>query len=89
MTSLTITLDDELLEEVRRQAKQRGTAAEEVAAEAVRQRYDLDRLLRPVREAFEASGMTEEAAGDLFDAEREAMYRERREAADAAKRIPA
>ena len=39
MSSLTITLDDALLEEVRRRAQERGTAAEQVAAEAVREKY--------------------------------------------------
>ena len=79
MTSLTITLDDATLEELRRRAAERGITVEEVAAEAVRQKYDLERVLRPVRDAFVASGMTEDELGDLFEAERESMHREHRE----------
>jgi hypothetical protein len=81
MTTFTIKLEDGVAEAVRRRAAERGTAAEDVVAQTVSERFHLDEVLRPVREAFEASGMTEDEAAELFEAEREAMHRERREAA--------
>ena len=42
-------------------------------------RATLEALLQPVREAFEASGLSEDEAVELFEAEKHALRRERRQ----------
>lgn len=76
MTTLTIKLEDDLMDEVRRRASRVGAAEEQVAAQVVRDRFALERLLRPIRDAFERSGMTEDEAADLFESERQQMHDE-------------
>ncbi len=42
------------------------------------QNVALDELLRPVREAFAASGLSEDEAAELFEAEKHALRQARR-----------
>ena len=90
MTTLTIEIDDDLMQRLRERAAARNVPAEALAAEVLRDRFPRElggfgspeymELMRPVHEAFEASGMTEEELAELIGEEREAMYRERAEA---------
>jgi hypothetical protein len=76
---LTIEIPDDLASELRQQAAERGAPPEEVALTVLRRTLAADRRLNeslaPIREAFEQSGMTEDEAVELFEAEKHAMRR--------------
>jgi len=78
-----VQIPDELAKELVKRAEATGSEPEKVAVAAIRRQLDtdeqLDQLLAPVQEAFKSSGLTEEEAVELFEAEKHAMRRERRE----------
>jgi len=80
-TTLQITLHAETEARLRERARQAGQDPSSYAAqllhEAVR-KPSLDEILAPVRQAFEASGMTEEELSDLLEREKHAMRAEKR-----------
>jgi hypothetical protein len=79
---MRVEVPSELAEEILETAKATGTDPERVAVAAIRRgleaRENLEALLLPVREAFEASGLSEDEAIELFEAEKHALRRERR-----------
>jgi predicted transcriptional regulator len=81
--SLHIELPDDLVAKLQERAAAMGTAPEMVAISAIKRQLHADELLEislaPVRQAFAESGMTEDEAVELFEAEKHAMRRERRE----------
>lgn len=78
---MDIHLPDELATELKKRAKTSGTGAEEFAIEAIRRTLEneqrLEELLTPTREAFSSSGMTEDEAVELFEAEKHKLRDER------------
>ena len=76
---LHVHLPDDLADQVTARASAVGTDPEQFVVGVVRstlaQRRRLDELLAPIHEAFEASGMTEDEAIELFEAEKHAMRR--------------
>lgn len=80
--SIILTIPDELAGRLETFAKTRATTPAQVALAAIERELSaidrLDEVLAPVRAAFEASGMTEDEAAALFEAEKHAMRRERR-----------
>lgn len=79
---LMIPLSEKVEAALRRQAEEAGMAAEVLAARlvegALARVEELRAITAPVHEAFKASGMTEDEAVELFEAEKHAMRRERR-----------
>ena len=79
--TLSVTIPDELAEELSRTAQAVGKTPEEVAVSAIRRNLlataKLSETLAPIREAFQKSGLTEDEAVELFEAEKHAMRRER------------
>jgi predicted transcriptional regulator len=80
--SLVIQIPDELAQQLQQRAAETGTAPEKFAISAIEQQIrdeeNRKRMLAPIHEAFRASGMTEDEAVELFEAEKHAMRRERR-----------
>ena len=80
---LSISLSDHLEAALRKQAKEEGVSPEVLAARlvehSVRRLEETNAALAPIREAFLASGMTEDEAVELFEQEKHAMRKERRE----------
>jgi predicted transcriptional regulator len=80
--SLVIEIPDELAQQLQQRAAETGTAPEKVAISAIERQFrseeSLKQTLEPIRQAFRESGMTEEEAVELFEAEKHAMRRERR-----------
>jgi hypothetical protein len=66
---------------VARVAKSQGKSPEAVVLEAVANQLDpmarLNVALAPIRKAFQESGLSEDEAVELFEAEKHAMRRER------------
>jgi plasmid stability protein len=80
---LILNIPDDVVQRLRVEAEASGTAPEDVALDAIRQRLGMrgiHDLLGPVREAFAASGMTEDQAVDLFETEKHALRRQPRRA---------
>lgn len=79
--TLSVTIPDELAEKLTRSAHAAGKTPEEVAVLAIRRNLlataKLNEALAPIREAFQESGLTEDEAVELFEAEKHAMRRER------------
>jgi hypothetical protein len=79
--TLSVTIPDELAEELSRTAQAVGKTPEEVAVSAIRRNLlataKLNETLAPIREAFQKSGLTEDEAVELFEAEKHAMRSER------------
>jgi hypothetical protein len=79
---MQVQIPDELSEELVQSAKISGSDPEQVAIAAIRRGLDsakqLDEVLAPVRDAFRDSGLTEEEAVDLFEAEKHAARAMRR-----------
>jgi hypothetical protein len=77
--SLIVEIPDDLAIELQQQAAERGTPPEQVAINALRHSLAVEKRLNealaPIREAFEQSGMTEDEAVELFEAEKHAMRR--------------
>jgi len=80
--AMQVQIPDELAEQLQKQAEAVGSGPEQIAVAAIRRQIQadeqLDQLLAPVREAFEASGMTEEELGDLLEKAKHDMRAERR-----------
>jgi predicted transcriptional regulator len=80
--SLVIEIPDELAKQLVQRAAEIGTAPEKVAINAIerqiRAEESLKQALEPIRQAFRESGLTEDEAVELFEAEKHAMRRERR-----------
>jgi predicted transcriptional regulator len=80
--TLTLQIPDDLAQQLQKQAESLGSAPELLAVAAIRRQMQaeeqLDRVLTPVREAFEASGMTEDELSDLLEQAKHEMRAERR-----------
>jgi hypothetical protein len=81
---MQVEIPDELAQQLIASAKATGVDPTEVVVAAVRRElaatHSIDETLRPVRDAFKESKLTEDEAVDLFEAEKHALRRERREA---------
>ena len=79
--TLSVTIPDELAEALTRSAQAAGKTPEEVAVSAIRRNLlataKLNEALAPIRKAFQESGLTEDEAVELFEAEKHALRRER------------
>jgi hypothetical protein len=79
--SLNVEIPEPLAAKLARTAASEGKSAEKVVLEAVARHVDplsqLNAALAPVRVAFQESGLTEDEAVELFEAEKHAMRRER------------
>ncbi len=79
--SIHVEIPEPLAEKVARAAKSQGKSAETVVLEAVASQLDplgrLNAALAPIRTAFQESGLTEDEAVELFEAEKHALRRER------------
>lgn len=79
--SIHVEIPEPLAEKVVRAAQSQGKSAEAVVLEVVASQLDpltrLNTALAPVRQAFQESGLTEDEAVELFEAEKHAMRRER------------
>lgn len=77
---MELHIPDDLADALRRRAAACGSDPEKLAVQAIRQilhsEVELEQQLRPVREAFLASGKTEEEAVQLFEEEKHALRRE-------------
>jgi predicted transcriptional regulator len=84
--TLNVTLSDDVLERLAAVAKATSGTPEQFAAAAIERNLAAweraEKSLAPVRAAFEASGMTEDEANDLFEAEKQAWRAERRAAGE-------
>lgn len=78
--SVTVTIPDDLADELTRTAQAIGKTPEEVAVVAIRRNLlataKLNEALMPIRDAFQKSGLTEDEAVELFEAEKHALRRE-------------
>lgn len=81
--TMQVQIPDELAKLLQEKAAAAGSLPEELALAAIRLQIaanaERDQILAPVREAFTASGMTEDEAIELFEEEKHAMRREHRE----------
>ena len=72
--ALTVTIPDELADELTRTAEAAGKTAQEIAVSAIRRNLlasaKLSEALAPIRDAFHESGLTEDEAVELFEAEK-------------------
>lgn len=79
---MQLQIPDELAKELAKRAASLGSAPEELAVAAIRRQLDaddqLEQALAPIHDAFDSSGLTEQDAVELFEAEKHAMRRERR-----------
>jgi len=79
--TLSVTIPDELAAELARTAQAAGKTPEEVAVSAIRRNLQaaakVNEAIAPIREAFQGSGLSEDEAVELFEAEKHAMRRER------------
>ena len=77
--SMHVEIPDDVAELVAKRAAETGAAPEQVAIRAIRTTLlsdeKLAETLRPIREAFERSEMTEDEAVELFEQEKHAMRR--------------
>lgn len=82
---LHLNIPDDIERALRRQAEKSGVPAEVIAARlierSVRVWEEFERAAQPARDAFAASGMTEDEAVELFEAEKHAMRAEGRKKA--------
>jgi NurA-like 5'-3' nuclease len=79
--TIHIDIPDQLAEKVTRAAQAQGIIPEDLVLEAVREYMSplsrLNSALAPIRQAFAASGLSEDDAVDLFEAEKHALRAER------------
>ena len=82
--SIHLEIPDEIAQWLEEKAKASGSKPETVAVETLRQQVEADeaysQLMKPVREAFESSGLSEDAAVELFETEKHVLRRERQQA---------
>jgi hypothetical protein len=80
--AMQVEIPDELSEVLVQTAAASGSDPEQVAIAAIRRGLDevkqLEEVLAPVRDAYRASGLSEQQAVELFEAEKHAARRERR-----------
>lgn len=78
--SIRVEIPDPLAEKVARAAQSQGKSPEAIVIEAVATRLDplarLNVALQPIRQAFQESGLSEDEAVELFEAEKHAMRQE-------------
>ena len=78
---LSISISEQAEAKIRERAATEGQSPEAVASRLVEeglQRRSLDEILAPVRAEFEATGMTDEALGELLDRAKHEMRDQRR-----------
>lgn len=79
--TIHVDIPEPLATRVARAAKSQGKTAEAVVLETLEQQLDplsrLNAALAPIRQAFINSGLTEDEAVDLFEAEKHLMRAER------------
>ena len=79
---MDVHIPDDLAEQLRKKAAASGSDASQLAVLAIRRTLSSDQrleaLLRPAREAFRVSGMTEDDAVELFEAEKHMMRVQRK-----------
>ena len=79
--SIHVEIPEPLAEKVTQAAKSQGKSPAAVVLEAVATQLDplgrLNAALAPIRAAFQESGLSEDDAVELFEAEKHAMRRER------------
>ena len=79
--SIHVEIPEPLAEKVTQATKSQGKSPAAVVLEAVATQLDplgrLNAALAPIREAFQESGLSEDEAVELFEAEKHAMRRER------------
>ena len=87
--TLNVTLSDDVAERLVAAAKATAGTPEQFAAAAIERNLAAweaweraEKSLAPVRAAFEASGMSEDEANELFEAEKQAWRAERRAAGE-------
>jgi predicted transcriptional regulator len=87
MATLHLTLSNDVTERLVAAAKATSETPEQFAAAAIERNLAVweawdraEKSLAPVRAAFAASGMTEDEAVELFEAEKHAWRAERRDA---------
>ncbi len=84
MTTIQLTIPDEVAAALVRVAKSRGQSAEEIAVSAIQKELTpfarLDELMAPTYAAMEAAGITEDEAVEHFEAVKHQLRRERRAA---------
>jgi predicted transcriptional regulator len=87
--TLHVTLSDDMAERLAAVAKATSGTPEQFAAAAIERNVSAweaweraEKSLAPVLAAFEASGMTEDEANELFEAEKQAWRAERRAAGE-------
>lgn len=77
--SMHVEIPDDVAQLVQKKAAETGTAPEQVAIRAIRTTLlndeKLSESLRPIREAFDQSGMTEDEAVELFETEKHSLRR--------------
>jgi hypothetical protein len=82
--SIHVEIPEPLAEKVSQAAKSQGKSSQEIVLEAVANKFDplahLDEVLAPIREAFQASGESEDDAVEYFEQVKHEMRRERRAA---------
>jgi hypothetical protein len=74
--ALTIPLSPELLLKLEERASAEGVDVATLAGRALRREINLpklDDILKPVRDAFAASGMTDDELAELLEVEKHAM----------------
>jgi len=75
--TIQVDIPEPLAEKVTRAAKAQSKSPEDVVLEAVAKQLDslgrLNTALAPIRQAFAESGLTEDEAVDLFEAEKHAL----------------
>ncbi len=79
--TIHVDIPEPLAGKVAKAAQAEGKTPEDVILEAVARRVDpltrLNTALAPIRAAFQESGLSEDEAVELFEAEKHAMRRER------------
>lgn len=78
--AILVEIPEPLAERVVRAAATQGRTPEDLVLEAVAVRLDplsrLNAALEPVRQAFQKSGLSEDEAVELFEAEKHALRKE-------------
>lgn len=90
--TITIDLPSDVEDKIKTQALQDGVKLEDYVKSLIKEASDkreridkgseksFDEILAPIRKGFQESGMSEDELLELFESEREAMWRERQDA---------
>lgn len=77
---MELIVPDKLAKELQECARSSGLDVDQLAMAAIQEKIRgitaLDELLKPIREAFVASGLSEEQALEIFESEKHAHRRE-------------